>query len=53
MPFDADPAPDYVAEHLALAQRRHVLDSHRPENDLRRTQELPIIETLALGGSSC
>ena len=47
-------APDYVAAHLELAQRRHVLDSHRPENDSRKTQELPIItETLALGGSPC
>ena len=44
-------AQDYVAAHLELAQRRHVLDSHRPENDSRKTQELPIItETLDFGG---
>jgi hypothetical protein len=38
------PVPDYVSESLAIAATRHTHDSYRPDNDLRRTQELPAVE---------
>lgn len=35
-----DPDPDYVTAHLTLVQTRHTADSHRPENDVTKTQRL-------------
>jgi hypothetical protein len=32
---------EYTAQQLRLAATRHGIQSHRPQNDLKVTQELP------------
>ena len=39
-----DPDPDYCARRLELDATRLRLDSHRPDNDLRKTQEIEIVD---------
>ena len=39
-----DPVSDYCARRLELDATRLRLDSHRPDNDLRKTQEIEILD---------